>query len=278
MPNVAEAMLGKHKAVLCKEVVDGLDLRNGETFVDATYGAGGHSKEVEKEVPGVKILTIDQDPSTEASIIGNFRDIDTLLCGVRPDAILLDLGFSSDQLESVPGLSFLRDEPLDMRLSRTGPTARDILNTFSERALELILRGFGEERYSKAIAKRIIEMREERPFQTTFDLVEAVGGPKGRIHPATRTFQSLRIAVNDELTALEEGLAKGFQILKPGGRLGVISFHSLEDRIVKNFFRNKANEGRVEILTKKPIVASEEELKENPRSRSAKLRICKKLN
>ena len=267
-----------HKPVLCKEVIDGLDLKNGETFVDATYGAGGHSKEVRRKVPGVKIVTIDQDPSTEASIIGNFREIDKLLGETRPDAILLDLGFSSDQLESVPGLSFLRDQVLDMRLSRTGPTARDILNTFSESALELILRGFGEERYSKAIARRIVETREKRPFQTTFDLVEVVGGPKGRIHPATRTFQSLRIAVNDELPALEEGLVKGFQVLKPGGRLGVISFHSLEDRIVKNFFRDKASEGRAEVLTKKPVTASEEEVKENPRSRSAKLRICKKLN
>lgn len=273
-----------HKPVLLHEVVEGLALRSGETFVDATYGAGGHSARVLENYPDVKVIGIDQDPSVnpKSEILnpnfdfrtGNFRDIDKLLGDERPDAILLDIGFSSDQLDAHGrGFSFLRDEPLDMRMSQSGPTAADILNSWDEHAIELILRGFGEERYASLIAKRIVERRKIKPFKTTFDLVEVVGGKQGRIHPATRTFQALRIAVNGELDALEEGLKKGFEILKPGGRFAVISFHSLEDRIVKNFFRDKAKEGVGELITKKPIVPSEEEVRENPRARSAKLRV-----
>ena len=259
-----------HKPVLLHETVDGLDLSPGELVVDATYGAGGHTKEIRKRFPGVKVITIDQDPDSDAAITGNFRHLDTLLEGLRPDAILLDVGFSSDQLESGRGFSFQRDEPLDMRMSGKGPTAADILNSWDEHAIELILRGFGEEKRSRQIAKAIVERRAVKPFKTTFDLVEVTGKRTGKIHPATRTFQALRIATNEELTALEEGLENAWRILKPGGRVAVISFHSLEDRIVKRFFREKGEK-------RKPIVASEVEIGENPRSRSAKLRIVKKL-
>lgn len=273
---------GMHKAVLLKESIEGLELQDGETFVDGTYGAGGHSREVKRRFPNVKTISIDQDPNTKPDIVGNFRQIDTLLGDIHPDAILLDIGLSSDQLEeSDRGFSFQKEEALDMRMSQSGLTAAEILNTFSESALELILRGFGEERYSQRIAEEIVRRREIKPFETTSDLVSAVESAKpkswkDKIHPATKTFQALRIAVNEELTALEEGVEKGFKVLKDGGRLAVITFHSLEDRIVKNYFRDLAKTGQGELINKKPIVATEEEVRENPRSRSAKLRIIKK--
>jgi 16S rRNA (cytosine1402-N4)-methyltransferase len=285
MADFAKASPAKHKSVLLKESIDALDLKPGEVFVDGTFGAGGHTAEVRKRFgEGVRIITIDHDPEAGADITGNFRDIDQLLGDIRPDAILLDIGISSDQLDrSGRGFSFLRDEPLDMRMSpldRLGAsnlTAADILNSWDEHAIELILRGFGEERYSRKIAKEIIETRELQPFKTTGDLVEAVERVKPRtfrdkINPATKTFQALRIAVNEELAALETGLEKAYEILNPGGRIAVISFHSLEDRIVKNF--QKAKMGRAE----KPVTPSEEEVRENPRSRSAKLRVIAKLN
>ena len=281
-----------HKPVLLHESVDGLDLKDGGVFVDATYGAGGHTKEVLKRFPKIKAISIDQDPETQANIIGNFRDLDMLLGEVRPDAILLDLGFSSDQLESSGrGLSFQKDEPLDMRLS--GPldqssssqtiTAAEILNSWDEHAIELILRGFGGEKYSRRIAGAIVRRRELTPFETTTELVENIISSvpasyrHGRINPATRTFQALRIAVNEELTALEEGLAKGFEHLAIGGRFAVISFHSLEDRIVKNFFRDKAKLGNAKLINKKPITPSKDEIEGNPRARSAKLRVIEKI-
>lgn len=278
-----------HKPVLLQESVDALDLKPDSVFLDGTLGAGGHSMEVLRRFPSIRVIGLDQDPQAiervkdmpiEAHLL-NFRHIDEL--NVKVDAVLLDIGLSSNQLEeSGRGFSFQKEEPLDMRMSETGPTAADILNNFSESALELILRGFGEERYSRQIAAEIVRRRDPQPFVTTTDLVEAVTAVKpkswkDKIHPATKTFQALRIAVNEELTALEEGLAKAFEALNTGGRLAVISFHSLEDRIVKNFFRDLAHEGRGELINKKPIEASEEEVSENPRSRSAKLRVIKKL-
>lgn len=276
-----------HKAVLLKESIDGLNLSVGSTFLDGTLGAGGHSREVRKRFGNdVRIIALDQDPEAvgrnpdfEVKTL-NFRSLDTL--DVHPDAILLDIGLSSDQLEaSGRGFSFQKEEPLDMRMSQTGLSAAEILNSFDESAIELIIRGFGEERYSQRIAEEIVRRRELKPFETTSDLVSAVEAVrpkswKDKIHPATKTFQALRIAVNDELTALEEGIEKGFEALKTGGRLAVITFHSLEDRIVKNYFRDLAKAGKGELINKKPIVASEEEIRENPRSRSAKLRIIKK--
>ena len=279
-----------HKPVLLNESIDGLDLADGKTFVDATYGAGGHTREALKRFPNLKAITIDQDPIVGANITGNFRDIDTFLGDVNPDAILLDLGISSDQLESSgKGFSFQKDEPLDMRMGDSGPTAADILNSWDEHAIELILRGFGEERFSKKISSEIVASRKIRPFETTTDLIEAIREVKpkhfrDKIHPATKTFQALRIAVNSELDALENGLQKGFDILAPHGRFVVISFHSLEDRIVKNFFREKVRGGEAifpnlstSLKAGKPIIPTDKEVKDNPRSRSAKLRVVEKL-
>lgn len=267
----------KHKPVLLHESIDALDLQSGEVFLDATYGGGGHTKEVRRRFPTVEVIAIDQDP--EAGVIqANFRDLDKVLAGRKVDAILFDLGISSDQLEtSGRGFSFQRNEPLDMRMSKVGITASDILNSWDEHAIELVLRGFGEEKSSRQIARKIVERRKANPFQTTFDLLEVVGKKKGKLHPATKTFQALRIATNEELTALETGLEKGFNALKSRGRLVVISFHSLEDRIVKNYFREKSKEGMARQVTKRPITPSAEETKMNPRSRSAKLRIVEKI-
>jgi len=283
----------RHKPVLLHESIDGLNLEDGKVFVDATFGAGGHTKEVKGKFPGVRTISIDQDPGVGADITGNFRGIDTLLPDTQPDAILLDIGISSDQIDSSGrGFSFQKDEPLDMRMGETELAAADILNSWDEPAIELILRGFAEERFSKQIAKAIVEKRSSfakasqdkktKAFQTTTDLVETILEVKPRhfrdkIHPATKTFQALRIAVNGELDALEQGLEKSFDKLKVGGRLAVISFHSLEDRIVKNFFRDRATENKAKLITKKPITPSDEEIKENPRSRSAKLRILEKI-
>ncbi|MEX2013543.1 MAG: 16S rRNA (cytosine(1402)-N(4))-methyltransferase RsmH [Parcubacteria group bacterium] len=275
-----KAMSGKHKPVLLHESIEALGLEAGEVFVDATYGGGGHSLEVKRRFPTVEVIAIDEDPKVNATT-ANFRDLDKVVTK-KVDAILFDLGISSDQLESSGrGFSFLKDEPLDMRMSGKGLTAADILNSWREPAIELVLRGFGEERFSRKIARAIVERRRLKPFQTTFELVEAILAVKPRrwrdkIHPATKTFQALRIATNEELTSLELGLEKGFRALRPNGRLAVISFHSLEDRIVKNFFRDKIKEKVAKQITKKPIVPSAEEVEGNPRSRSAKLRVIEK--
>jgi 16S rRNA (cytosine1402-N4)-methyltransferase len=286
----------KHKPVLLKETIEALDLEAREVFLDGTFGGGGHSREVLRHYPSVRIIGLDQDSEVSSKLevrnsklevfTENFRNLDkvlTLLGIDGVDAILFDLGFSSDQMElSGRGFSFQRDEPLDMRMSKKGPTAADILNSWDESAIELILRGFGEEKDSKKIARAIVEERKIKPFKTTFDLVAIVKQAKpsrlyNKIHPATKTFQALRIAVNEELDALEEGLGKGFEALKPGGRFAIISFHSLEDRIVKNFFRDKIREGKAKGITKKPITPSEQEILENPRARSAKLRVIEKI-
>ncbi|MFZ2048957.1 MAG: 16S rRNA (cytosine(1402)-N(4))-methyltransferase RsmH [Minisyncoccia bacterium] len=293
-----------HISVLLHESVENLDLKEGEIFLDGTLGAGGHSALVAKTLgEDVEIIGLDRDPEaikrseerlrtlTTNAYLRNesFRNLDQVLfsLGVSGvDAILFDLGISSDQLDAEGrGFSFQRDEPLDMSMSKDskGFNAKVILNTFDEEALELILRGFGEEKFSRRIAKEIIQRRETKPFETTFELVEAVRAAtpsvyhRGKLHPATRTFQALRIATNEELTALEEGLEKGFEHLNVGGRFVVISFHSLEDRIVKQFFKKVVDEERAKMITKKPIEPTLMEIKENPRSRSAKLRVIEKI-
>lgn len=281
-------MPSSHTPVLLQESIEGLNLAPGKLLVDGTFGGGGHSREARRRYgERLKILGLDRDPKVKAEHPDfdvrtmNFKDVSEL--GLTPDAILLDLGFSSDQLVSTPGLSFMRDEPLDMRLSGTGFTAKEVLNSWDESAIELILKGFGEEKYAKRIAHAISEYRQRKPFETTSELVAVVESAvpvsqlHARIHPATRTFQALRIAVNEELPNLEKALEGGFKALKSGGRFAVISFHSLEDRIVKNFFRDKAHAGEGKLVTKKPIVPSEAEIEANPRSRSAKLRIIEKI-
>lgn len=292
-----------HIPVLLNESVDSLSLHSGDVFLDGTLGAGGHSAQVAQRFgTSVKIVGLDRDAGAVARsaerlralgadaqvFTENFRDLDHVLneLGIKEvNAILLDLGISSDQLESSGrGFSFQKDEPLLMTMSENGElSAREVLNTWDEETLELILRGFGEERYSRRIAREIVRRREEKPFETTADLLEAVRAAtpasygRSKINPATRTFQALRIAVNQELDSLEEGLRKGFEALAPKGRFAVISFHSLEDRIVKNFFRERDKSGEAKIISKKPVTPSEEELENNPRSRSAKLRVIEKI-
>lgn len=292
-----------HVPVLLHEAIEALNLKDGDIFLDGTLGSAGHSLLVaEKFGDDVEIIGIDRDADALARSeerlrtlthsaylrLESFRNIDSVLTdlGVKSiNAVLLDLGISSDQLEtSGRGFSFQKDEPLEMTMEKNsqGLTAKSILNTWDEDTLELILRGFGEEKYSRKIAREIVLRRNEKEFETTRDLQEAVlaavpaSYTRMKINPATRTFQAIRIAVNEELSALEEGLQKAFDSLGPKGRLAVISFHSLEDRIVKNFMRDKAKEGVAKLITKKPITPSEEEIEGNPRSRSAKLRVLEK--
>jgi len=302
-----------HESVLLKEAIDGLDLQAGDIYLDATLGSGGHMEEVWRRMKDDVILAgIDADEmsvtiarekldlskaETKLAVL-NFRNIDKApeILGIKnPTKILFDLGWSSDQFfgsgpdDSVGagrGFSFLRDEPLLMtfnsKTTEEDTTAYDVVNSWSEASLSDVIYGYGEEKYGRRIAKAIIERRQEKPIKTSGELAEIVKRAVpifyrfGRIHPATKTFQAIRIAVNDELKALEEGLVKGFEILQNGGRMAVISFHSLEDRIVKNFFRFKKEDGNGELINKKPIAPSEEEIKRNPRSRSAKLRILRK--
>ncbi len=295
-----------HKTVLLNESVDALNLKPGKVVVDCTLGAGGHTEEIcNRFGHDVKVIGLDLDQdalnrsekrldSSDCDTtfhLSNFRNFDTVLEDLNineVDGFLLDLGFSSYQIEdSGRGFSFKRDEPLAMTLKRdvteTDITAEMIVNNWSEESIANILYGYGNERFSRRIAREIVLSREKMPIKTTNDLVVVIERAvpffykKGRIHPATKSFQALRIAVNDELGALEEFLEKGFKHLKSEGRMAVISFHSLEDRIVKNFFKKKKEEGEAIVLTKKPIIPEEDELKENPRSRSAKLRTLQKI-
>lgn len=293
----------KHVPVLLHEAIDSLNLKDGDIFLDGTLGSAGHSLLVaEKFGDNVEIIGIDRDADalmrseerlralTHSAYLKleSFRNMDQVLKDLgmsKVNAILLDLGISSDQIdESGRGFSFQRDEPLEMTMEKDskGVTAKEVLNKWDEETLELVIRGFGEEKYSRKIAREIVLRREEKEFQTTRDLQEAVlaavpaSYKRMRLNPATRTFQAIRIAVNEELSALEEGLQKAFDSLGSKGRLAVISFHSLEDRIVKNFMRDRAKEGVGKLITKKPVTPSEEEVERNPRSRSAKLRVIEK--
>jgi len=290
-----------HRTVLLNETIEGLNLNPKSLVVDCTFGGGGHSLEICKKYPGVKIIALDQDSSafknkkTDYKIIfhnENFRSIERVLEkeGIeQADGIIFDLGLSSDQLEnSGRGFSFLKNEPLLMTLkanpTSSDLTAQDVVNTWSEKNLSDIIYGYGEEKFSRKIAKGMVDARQKAKIETTFDLVKIISGAvpglykRGRIHFATRTFQAIRIAVNDELGALAEGLDKGFKLLKIGGRMSVISFHSLEDRIIKRFFREKMAVGEAaRLINKKVILASDNEVKNNPRSRSAKLRILEKI-
>ncbi len=290
-----------HQTVLLKETIDGLNLSEQSSVVfDGTFGGGGHTREICKNFPNILVLACDEDANTWQDFKDkdlnikffntNFENVDKVLIEAeieKVDGILLDLGISSDQLENRGrGFSFLRDELLLMslksELSEDDLTADYIVNNWSEDTLATIIYGYGEEQFSKRIAKKIVEKRKIKAIKTTFELAEIIREAvpffytKQRLHYATKTFQALRIAVNDELGVLERFLEKGFSSLKDGGRMSIISFHSLEDRIVKNFFREKAKEKKAILINKKPFTAKEEELKENPRSRSAKLRILEK--
>lgn len=282
-----------HEPVLLSQVVELLDPRPGKVFVDATVGTGGHAEALVSG--GAKVIGIDQDPEALAlatdrlrpfsdrflPVRANFRELRAILVGLgveAVDGVLFDLGLSSLQLACPDrGFSFQGEGPLDMRMDPQGPIkAEHLVNTLPERELARILWEYGEERYARRIAREIVR---SRPVRTTGELARLVArcyppGPQ-RIHPATRTFQALRIAVNDELSALAEALPQAVSLLNPGGVLCVISFHSLEDRIVKRFLRTEAEEGRLALLTPKPIRPPEEELRRNPRARSARLRAAR---
>lgn len=300
-----------HTAVLKKEVLEYLAPQPNENFVDCTIGEGGHAEDIlKKNGPQGKILGIDLDPQQIISshwleavykdrvilVNDSYTNLKEILerKNFQPVAgILLDLGMSSAQLEGThKGFSFQVDQGLDMRYNDdTGYlTAEKIVNEYSYEKIEEILREYGEEKFSKKIAKNIVEQRKQGRIKTTFQLVEIIKDAlpakyfatfsKRRlqnIHYATRTFQALRIAVNDELENIKKVLPQALSILSPEGRLVAISFHSLEDRLVKNFFGEESKKGTIKILTKKPLTASRDELGKNPRARSAKLRAVIKL-
>lgn len=291
-----------HNAALLHESVDSLQIRSDDTVVDATLGGAGHARVI-SHLLGEKgtLIGFDADASAiaraESALTGarphivlihaNFRHMQSELAqrGVNSvDKVLFDLGWSSYQLSAGRGFSFLTNEPLLMSYaSETGGlTARTIVNDWSESSLADVIFGWGEERYARRIAARIVEARERAPIETAEQLAEIVKASvpiayqRGKLHPATKTFQALRIAVNDELGALKDGLSAGWEMLNAGGRIAVITFHSIEDRIVKRTFLAWEKEGTGIRLTKKPIVPSREERVGNPRSRSAKLRTIEK--
>ncbi len=285
----------QHVPVLLAEVLAGLDPRPGQTLVDGTLGGGGHSRALaERVLPGGRVYALDRDRAAVAAaqerltdvpvtpLWADYRNLPEVLSDVgltKVDGVLIDIGLSSDQLaDASRGFSFTADGPLDLRFDVTeGRPAADLVNRLDEQELADLIFRYGEERLSRRIARAVVERRRERAFETAADLANVVrrAVPKlpdtRRIDPATRTFQALRIAVNDELGALERFLRVAPDCVRSGGRVAVISFHSLEDRIVKEAFRD---DPRWSPLTKKPIVAGDRETAENPRARSAKLRIA----
>ena len=293
-----------HNPVMSKEVIEHLSLKNGYKILDATVGLGGHARQVlEKILPGGFLIGVDCDANalkfakdqlagfgskTHTLLHGNFRNIDEILSGLSIGAIdgaVFDLGVSSYQLNDASrGFGFGEDGPLDMRMDPSrGRSAYDIVNRLRKDELEDIIRGFGQERYFRRIAGSIIARRANGPIESSGELSALIGRAVGsryrsqRIHPATRTFQAIRIAVNEELINLEEGLAKVVDLVRPRGRICVISFHSLEDRIVKFKFRELAKSGIGRVVTKKPVTPKDDEKRENPRARSAKMRAFEKI-
>jgi 16S rRNA (cytosine1402-N4)-methyltransferase len=284
-----------HIPVLLNEAMEILKPRKGEFFIDATFGRGGHSEKILEAIGKTgALLAIDWDEKAKERnskllenknvifVNSNYAKVKDILKEKnlpKADGLLLDLGFSSDQLEeSGKGFSFKKDEPLIMSYGEDGLTAGEVINSYPQEKLEEIIRNLGEERFAGRIARNIVESRNAIPIETSFQLAEIIrkavpgGYERGRIDPATRTFQALRIYVNGELENLKTVLGDLGVILKSGGRAAIISFHSLEDRIVKNYFRDLKKSDKAELLNKKIITASREEATANPRSRSAKLR------
>lgn len=303
-----------HVPVLLEQTIEGLNIKKNGIYVDGTAGGGGHSSEILRRLTTGKLISIDQDPDAiltlterfkknDNSIIikGNFANIKDILHlrGVgRLDGVLLDIGVSSHQLDTAErGFSFHEDAPLDMRMSQSGITAAELVNTLPISELKRILSVYGEEKYAGSIAKGIERARLSSPIKTTLELAEIIKeNVPQRVrkdgHPARKSFQALRIAVNDELGVLEKGLDGAFEMLGSGGRLAVITFHSLEDRIVKQKMASWCkgctcpkdfpvcicgNKPKAKLITRKPVCANETELSKNPRARSAKLRICEKI-
>jgi 16S rRNA (cytosine1402-N4)-methyltransferase len=315
LPNVQRTDAADHVPVLAEEVRELLDVQPGETIVDATFGAGGHSRLLAADLQGSgKLVAIDRDPSVKPYfdrvkaaargvqtrfLRGDYGVVLTQLAAndVRADAVLLDLGLSSMQIDRPErGFSYATDAPLDMRMDPSDePSAAGVLATYDERELETIFRRYGDERYARQIARGVVRRRDESPIERTGQLVDVVRASIpaparfGEGHPAKRVFQALRIEVNHELESLEAGLPAAFEMLRPGGRLAVISFHSLEDRIVKRFLRDRARgctcppefpvcvcgrEPEARILTPKPVRPSAHEVDLNPRASSARLRAA----
>ncbi|MBE3579486.1 MAG: 16S rRNA (cytosine(1402)-N(4))-methyltransferase RsmH [Caldanaerobacter subterraneus] len=304
-----------HKSVLLKETIEHLNINPEGIYVDGTLGGGGHSEEILKRLTTGKLIAIDRDEEAILAakerlkdyknviyIKDNFKNIKEILRNLgieKVDGILLDLGVSSYQLEEVErGFSYMKDAPLDMRMDKTSPfSAYDVVNRYSEKELERVIREYGEEKWASRIAKFIVEERKKGDIKTTSQLVEiikkAIPASARRMgpHPAKRTFQAIRIEVNEELKDLDKALEDMVEVLRGKGRIAVITFHSLEDRIVKNTFKKLENpctcppgmpctcgkQPVIKIITKKPILPSKEEVEENPRSRSAKLRVAEKL-
>ena len=307
-----------HKSVLLDECIEALNIRPDGVYVDGTLGRAGHSREIAKRLTTGRLICIDRDMAAiEAAqerlapwmervtlVHGNFADLEAVLRengigGV--DGMLFDLGVSSPQLDDASrGFSYMQDAPLDMRMDLDAPlTAYEVVNSWSYEELRRILFDYGEERYAPAIAKAIVRTRETAPIETTLELVDVIKGAmpsaalREKQHPAKRSFQAIRIAVNGELDALPPMLTAAVEALNPQGRLAVITFHSLEDRIVKKAMQNMARgctcppefpvcvcgkKPKLKVLTRKPIVSGEAELNENPRARSAKLRVAEKCN
>jgi len=318
LPNALQTSATDHVPVLAGEVRELLAVRPGETVVDATFGAGGHASLLAADLQGSgKLIAIDRDPGARVYfdrlakqvgaqtrfLRGDFSVVLEQLAsnGVEADAILLDLGVSSMQIDRPErGFSYTADAPLDMRMDPSADvTAAGIVNEAAERDLATIFKRYGEERYARQIAKAIVRRRKERPFERTGDLVEtikaAIPAPArfGEGHPAKRVFQALRIAVNHELENLQQGLEAAVRALRPGGRLAVISFHSLEDRITKQFFVRESRDcicpphlptcvcghrAGLRVVTRRPLRADSAEVARNPRARSAALRIAEKIS
>lgn len=302
-----------HIPVLLEQCLDGLDIKPDGIYFDGTCGGAGHSREIAKRLTTGKLIGIDRDPDAVAVaserlsglpaqvVRGNYSEIkqiadDLGICGA--DGILLDLGVSSYQLDNAErGFSYHNDAPLDMRMSKEGTSARDIVNEYSKEQLTKILYEYGEEKFAPRIAETIIKRRSEKPVETTTELADIVRDSipakfRRDKNPCKKTFQAIRIAVNCEFDHLDRALDEGFELLKPGGRFCIITFHSLEDRIVKQRFAGWCkgctcppdfpvcvcgNKPKGKLVCRKPLEASEEELEANPRSRSAKLRIIEKL-
>ena len=307
-----------HKSVLLDECIEGLNIRPDGVYVDGTLGRAGHSREIAKRLTTGRLICIDRDMAAiEAAqtrladwmdrvtlIHSNFSELGEVLKEVGitgVDGMLFDLGVSSPQLDDASrGFSYMQDAPLDMRMDVSAPlTAYEVVNTWSFEELRRILTEYGEERYSSRIAKAIVTVRETAPIETTLQLVEVIKSAmpsaalREKQHPAKRSFQAIRIAVNGELDALPPMLSAAVEALNPGGRLAVITFHSLEDRIVKQTMKELAtgctcppnfpvcvcgNKPKIRLVSRKPIVSGETELEENPRARSAKLRVAEKCD
>ena len=302
-----------HKSVLLNETIESLNIKPDGVYIDGTAGGAGHSKEIAKRLKSGQLIALDRDPdavktATErlsglpATVVhSNYSAMDEVMSELSIDAVdgvLLDLGVSSWQLDNGErGFSYHKDAPLDMRMSKAGTTAADLVNTLSVQELTDILRDYGEEKFAYKIANNIVRARENAPIETTLQLAEIISNSvpakaKRDGHPARKTFQALRIAVNSEFSDEEKGIKAAFELLKPGGRLSVITFHSLEDRLVKHLFASFCEgctcppdlpvcvcgkKPRAKLVFRKPVCPSQDELNDNSRSRSAKLRSIEKI-